>query len=478
MQCDPISMDHFSTSTGNLRDLLEAKVSECDAVICLIGRAFGEPLPATPGIHKRSYTQFEFDLAQRFGIPTFLFIKKFDGNAKDSLILEHPHQTSFLHEIEMSGLVRHPFSNEDEFRRHILGINLESIKLKKKEQSTLPPKPRSLIKYLGVIFLILALGCTLFPFLLRQASSGIQPQKAKLSSQLTGIVTDIAHPQTITQSPSPNVESITYEPGKSARIKLSEGVYKEFAWCPPGSFTMGFSTDEAGSNAEDRIDAPSQQVVFVEGFWIAKHELTYDEVNAFINIDGFQFPESALKSFNTKGIPLHGISYNDAIQLTDWLKRQQEGQLEISLPLECEWEYAARAGTITPYSFGFELDGTQANCDGRSAPFSALNARLAAGTSLNQPVQTGSYPANPWGIYDMHGNVKEWALDFYSRGYVTSATDQLPSGPTSGSYHVLRGGYWNSVARSCRSASRDRGLPSKSIEGAGIRLVARPKAFK
>jgi formylglycine-generating enzyme required for sulfatase activity len=142
------------------------------------------------------------------------------------------------------------------------------------------------------------------------------------------------------------------------------------------------------------------------------------------------------------------------------------------LPTEAEWEYACRAGTTTPFSFGTSCNGTEANCDGRDPYGTGVK-----GPFLKRTGAVGSYPPNAFGLYDMHGNVSEWCADFDSIGwepYNPSPVDD-PTGPSSPSQlregHMLRGGSCGAAPRNVRSASRN-GLTADARDaGIGFRVA-------
>ena len=134
------------------------------------------------------------------------------------------------------------------------------------------------------------------------------------------------------------------------------------------------------------------------------------------------------------------------------------------LPTEVEWEYACRAGTTTPFHFGSQLNGRQANCDG-TVPYGTDTE----GPNLEKTTPVGNYPANAWGLYDMHGNVWEWCSDWYGEYPSASLTD--PNGPANGSNRVFRGGSWYGVAVNCRSARRDGDDPSFRDGFLGFRVA-------
>jgi formylglycine-generating enzyme required for sulfatase activity len=128
------------------------------------------------------------------------------------------------------------------------------------------------------------------------------------------------------------------------------------------------------------------------------------------------------------------------------------------LPTESEWEYACRAGTTTAYSWGNSIAASNANYDQ---------------SGISQTRDVGQYAANPWGFFDMHGNVLEWTADWYLADYPTgSVTDS--TGPASGSGRVNRGGSWGHAANFARSAYRNWSVPANSYNILGFRLSLRP----
>ncbi len=167
--------------------------------------------------------------------------------------------------------------------------------------------------------------------------------------------------------------------------------------------------------------------------------------------------------FQGDNLPVETVSYKDALEfcqkLSDLPAEKAAGR-KYRLPTEAEWEYCCRAGTSTPFHFGNELNGTQANCDGNN-PYGTTKK----GPYLEKTSPVGSYPANAWGLYDMHGNVWEWCQDWYGDYPKQSVTD--PRGPEVGSGCVLRGGSWRDGAAFCRSAYRNWRDPSSRSDGFG-----------
>jgi formylglycine-generating enzyme required for sulfatase activity len=138
--------------------------------------------------------------------------------------------------------------------------------------------------------------------------------------------------------------------------------------------------------------------------------------------------------------------------------------MDCRLPTEAEWEYAARAGTSTAFNTGNNLTTSQANYNGKN-PYN----KNAKGEYRKKTLPVGSFSANEYGLFDMHGNVWEWCSDLY--GDYASSAQIDPKGATSGKSRVRRGGGWNDRARRCRVAYRDNCAPTYHDYSIGIRLV-------
>jgi sulfatase modifying factor 1 len=154
-------------------------------------------------------------------------------------------------------------------------------------------------------------------------------------------------------------------------------------------------------------------------------------------------------------------------------QHQQTGAMR--LPTEAEWEYACRAGTTTPFNTGNNLTTEEANYDG-NFPYK----EYPKGKYLKVTTAVGSYPPNTWGLYDMHGNVWEWCLDWFDEEYYDKCKEQgiieNPGGPETGSDRVLRGGSWSDYAQYCRSAYRSYDFPGVRTSLIGFRLVFVPQS--
>jgi sulfatase modifying factor 1 len=244
-------------------------------------------------------------------------------------------------------------------------------------------------------------------------------------------------------------------------------------WCPPGRFMMGSPPDEL----ERRADEAQVEVRLSKGFWTAKHEATQGQWKQLVG-DFPNKPPSAEFGLGDD-VPMYWVNFHEAEQfcakLTEEARRAGELPMEwaFSLPTDAQWEYACRAGTVTAFSFGNVLGHHQAN-------FSEPRPdRRAPATGKAHPV--GSYPANPWGIHDMHGNVWEWCRDYYHRVRPGGTDPDLSKVPgmvnrDGTSSLVRRGGAWIEPAWACRSACRLPYEPPRRSDHIGFRVFVVERA--
>jgi formylglycine-generating enzyme required for sulfatase activity len=225
----------------------------------------------------------------------------------------------------------------------------------------------------------------------------------------------------------------------------------EFVNIPAGTFTMG-----SPSNEVDRSSDEQQHQVTLSAFKMSKNEITFTQYDAFCDATGGTKPDDS--GWGRGNRPVINVTWYDAKAFADWMGCR--------LPTEAEWEYACRAGTTTPFNSGNNLTTNQANYDG-NYPYNGYSK----GVYLLKTQPVGSYPANAWGLNDMHGNVWEWCSDWYESNYGTNSQTN-PAGPSSGSTRVYRGGGWFIFAQFCRSSYRDSNDPSLSFNRLGFRLVA------
>ena len=227
-------------------------------------------------------------------------------------------------------------------------------------------------------------------------------------------------------------------------VEATNSIGMKMVFIPPGEFTMG---EGRGARTVD----------ITKAFYLGKYEVTQEEWEAVMgkHMSNFQGPRN----------PVEGVSWEDCRAFVERLNKNPGGPQKsyrkrfserlgavrgsYALPTEAQWEYACRAGSTGGYSFGdaeVELDGYgwyENNSERRTHP-------------------VGEKKPNAWGLFDMHGNVLERCADWYDRDYYTLSPGSDPTGPSSGSDHVIRGGGFSTAGVACRSASRGGGKSKSS----------------
>jgi formylglycine-generating enzyme required for sulfatase activity len=202
---------------------------------------------------------------------------------------------------------------------------------------------------------------------------------------------------------------------------------------------------------------PQHDVAVTRGYWLGRYELTQGQWEAVIPTRRPWWVQSNVQ--RNPSHPAVGISWDDVQDLVTALN-QWEGKVTYRLPTEAEWEYACRAGTTTQWSFGDDEAQLQ------EYAWCADNA-WAVGQRYAHAV--GTKLPNPWGLYDMHGNVQEWVQDWF--GFYSSGAQVDPQGPATGGIRVTRGGSFITCAGYSRSASRIAELQDTRFFDLGVRLA-------
>jgi formylglycine-generating enzyme required for sulfatase activity len=233
-----------------------------------------------------------------------------------------------------------------------------------------------------------------------------------------------------------------------------------FVLIPAGSFQMGSPTDESKRGPDER----QHTVSITKPYYLQKTEVTQGQWKKIMGYNPSQFNNCG------EDCPVETVSWNEAREFIRKLN-QTEKTANYRLPTEAEWEFACRAGTTTPFNTGICITTDQANFNGKS-----LLPNCPLGEYRKRTIRTGTFVPNPWGLYDMHGNVWEWCQDWYGREY---PKDQVrdPKGHSYNAISVLRGGSWKNYARFIRSASRRWEIPDFRSSAIGFR-VARDLKFE
>jgi len=268
----------------------------------------------------------------------------------------------------------------------------------------------------------------------------------------------------------------------------------EMVYIPAGTFQMD-GTDSGGT---------TRPVTLTDGFYMGKYEVTQEQWTAVMGSNPSQIKTPVSPETSTARRPVEYVSWYDAVVFCNRLSIMEgltpaysisgttnpddwgtvptsdnatwnaveivSGATGYRLPTEAQWEYACRAGTTTAFNWGSNIiNSSQANY--LAGYVDTYNT--AVGAYLGSTIEVGSYAPNAWGLYDMHGNVREWCWDWH--GSYTTGAQTDPRGAASGSLRMLRGGNWNLVGPNLRSAARNYFSPDRSDGYNGFRLL-RPSA--
>jgi serine/threonine protein kinase/formylglycine-generating enzyme required for sulfatase activity len=248
-------------------------------------------------------------------------------------------------------------------------------------------------------------------------------------------------------------EKSTQPIGPKHGDRFNNALGMNFVFVGPGKFSMGSPKNEPGHSSNEVL----HPVTLSKGYWLQTAEVTQAQWVLVMGKNPSHF----------KGIdlPVESVSWQDVQQFIKKLNQKDGRKINVRLPTEAEWEYAARAGTSTPFAFGKCLTTQQANFIGRSTLPGCKKSKY-----LKQTVAAGTLAANRWGFYDMHGNVHEWCQDWLGDYSPKGVTD--PTGPEKGRYKIIRGGSWRQGAAACRCAARNRYAPARRSSSLGFRLAA------
>jgi formylglycine-generating enzyme required for sulfatase activity len=223
----------------------------------------------------------------------------------------------------------------------------------------------------------------------------------------------------------------------------------EMVAIPEGQFQMGSPQNES----EHYEDESPQHLVSVPAFFMGKYPVTQAQWQVVAGLPQVQRKlDPDPSQFKGENHPVENVSWRDATEFCDRLSALTGKSY--SLPSEAQWEYAARAGTTTPFHFGELITPDLANYDW-SSTYGSVKVTKKKDFQGTTPV--GTFPANAFGLYDIHGNVWEWCADHWHSNYERAPNDGsawIDAKAAEDENRVLRGGYWYNVPRFCRSASR------------------------
>jgi formylglycine-generating enzyme required for sulfatase activity len=224
---------------------------------------------------------------------------------------------------------------------------------------------------------------------------------------------------------------------------LTNSIKMQLVRIPAGKFKMGSPKEEAGHLADE---GPRHEVEITRPFYLGVYEVTQAQYKKVMGTNPSAFcaggtSQAQVRGLNTDDFPAENMSWSEAADFCKKLSAlpaEKAAGRKYRLPTEAEWEYACRAGTTTAYSFGATLSTRQANVN----------------STLPRPQKVGSYKANAWGLYDMHGNVWELTAEWYDANYYGKSPKKDPHCNTPSRWRMARGGAWCMPTRACRCAYR------------------------
>jgi len=251
----------------------------------------------------------------------------------------------------------------------------------------------------------------------------------------------------------------------------------KFRLIPSGTFQMGSPEDEPR-----RLDEHLHKVTLTRAFYMGVYPVTQGEWTRVMGSNPSWFSSSGRGSDEVSGqdtsrFPVEQVSWNDAQKFLVKLNALACAPgLLYRLPTEAEWEYSCRAGTTGPFSFSGAFNGYKVNYNSNGYKAILPYGTHDKGPCLERPSTVGSYKPNGFGLYDMHGNVWEWCLDWddgISNDYYYSSPPEDPAGPLSShsGLRICRGGSWRSPPCDCRSAMRSPWEPEERTYECGFRVL-------
>ena len=231
---------------------------------------------------------------------------------------------------------------------------------------------------------------------------------------------------------------------------FTNSIGMKFVWIKPGSFMMGSPKEEK----ERGGDETQHKVTLTKGFYMGVYTVTQEQWKEVMGNNPSEFK-------GEKNLPVEMVSWDDCQAFIK--KLREKDKKPYRLPTEAEWEYSCRAGTTTPFHFGETISTDQANYNGTYTYGNGKKGLLRLKTT---PV--GSFPANAWGLHDMHGNIWQWCQDWFGDYPQDDVVD--PQGPEKGKFRVRRGGSWGYHPLNCRSAFRTWSEPGHRSSLFGCRL--------
>ena len=304
------------------------------------------------------------------------------------------------------------------------------------------------------------LACTMLAISAYGAETGRDAQLAEIKAKTAVLVSSSrARLDTLARERTLAAPPVIWKVTEAPVTFLDCSDCPEMVVIPAGEFTMGSPADEPFRGAET-----AHRVTITYPFAVSKFEITFDQWDSCVNEGGCGGYRPDDEGWGRGKRPVVNISFGNAKAYVDWLS--SKAGRPYRLLSEAQWEYAARAGSTTPFAFGPTLSPRAANYDSR------VDASVAADADRQKTVPVGTFPANAFGLHDMHGNVAEWVEDCWNENYTAAS-------PTDGSAwldgdcngRVVRGGSWEEYQGDLRSAARTANGVNDAFYTDGLRVA-------
>ncbi len=235
---------------------------------------------------------------------------------------------------------------------------------------------------------------------------------------------------------------------------------------PAGRFLMGSPEYEPGRSSDE---GPQHWVRIPKAFAVGKYAVTFAEWDAYVADAGWlgaARPKAGDGGWGRAVRPVVDVSWDDAQAFANWLS--EKTQKPYRLLSEAEFEWAARAGTVTPFWWGSTIAPDQANYDGRAEPYVGGGSK---GEFRQMTVPVNAFEPNPWGLYQVHGNAATWTQDCWKDSYADTPTDGSGEAAGECARRIFRGGSWSSLPKHLRAAQRGWSFPDSRRYEIGFRVA-------
>jgi formylglycine-generating enzyme required for sulfatase activity len=264
---------------------------------------------------------------------------------------------------------------------------------------------------------------------------------------------------------SGTLPAVAAEPDPKTRSlprRFTNAINMTFMLIPPGAFKMGSPTTES----ERSSDEYAHEVTLTQPYYLGIYPVTQRQFQILTDQNPSYFNSA---KGGGPDYPVENVSWYDAAEFCRRLSEvpaEKAASRLYRLPTEAEWEFACRASIPMPFSSGLTLSSREANFNG-NYPY----GMTPRGPYLERTTKVGSFPPNPFGLFDMHGNVWEWCADYYDRNFYRNSPRYDPAGPPSGTLRVVRGGSCFNIGRFCRTAYRFGVVPTNHDIDVGFRVL-------